>query len=155
EPFWMPLARAGRRVRVYDVPLARLSPHPNCVQVVEWGGHDRIYGKRSSPAEALDALARDVGDHAMRAECDDYAKCGERQQLFDDLLRGAEQRTRATRHTIEQGDWDLVVSVFSEAHCAGHNLWARRELLESVYGAVDRSLGEILAALPPDTTVVV
>jgi predicted AlkP superfamily phosphohydrolase/phosphomutase len=155
EPFWMPIARAGRRVRVYDVPLVSLSSHANCVHVVEWGGHDRIHGAQSSPPEELEALDRQVGAYALGMECDEYVKRGAWIELHDDLLRGVEQRTQATLHAISQPEWDLLATVFAESHCAGHNLWRHRELLEDVYVAVDRAVGEILAALPPDTTAVV
>jgi predicted AlkP superfamily phosphohydrolase/phosphomutase len=155
EPFWIPIARAGRRVGVYDVPLARLTAHPNCVHVVEWGGHDRIYGAQSSPPDVLDALERDTGEYAVREECDRYAERAAWQELHDDLLRGVEQHTTVILRAVEQSDRDLIVSVFSESHCAGHNLWSHRELLEAVYGAIDRAVGEILAALPSDTSAVV
>jgi predicted AlkP superfamily phosphohydrolase/phosphomutase len=155
EPFWIRIARAGRRVRVYDVPLAPLSSHSNCVQVVEWGGHDLMLGAKSSPADEFDTLERDVGAYAVQGECDDYARRGAFQQLHDDLLRGVEQRTRATLRAVELPDWDLLVTVFSESHCAGHNLWGHRDLLEDVYEAVDRAVGEIMAALGSDVTVVV
>src|SRR5262249_48353907 len=143
EPFWMPIARAGHRVRAYDVPLATLSSHANSVQVVEWGAHDRIYGAQSSPPDELEALVHDVGAHALHVECDEYAERGAWQELHDDLLRGVEQRMRATLRAVEQSDWDLIVAVFGETHCAGHNLWSHRESLEAVYMAVDRAVGEI------------
>jgi len=155
EPFWIPIARAGRQVRVYDVPLASLWPHPNCVQVVEWGGHDRIYGVQSSPPEELESLVRDVGAYAMDVECDEYARRGAWHELRDDLLHGVEQRTAATLRAVAQSEWNLIVTAFGESHCAGHNLWSHRELLEEVYVAIDRALGSILAALPPDVTVAI
>ena len=155
EPFWMPIARAGRRVRVYDVPLARLTSHPNCVHVVEWGGHDRIYGAQSSPPDELDALVCTAGDFALRDECDVYAERGMWQELHDDLLRGVGQRTGAMLHAMRETEWDCLVTVFSESHCAGHNLCGHRDLMEAVYEAVDGAVGELLAAVPPETTVIV
>ena len=155
EPFWIPIARAGNRVRVYDVPLVPLWPHAQCTHVVEWSGHDRIFGAQSSPPTELEALVRDVGAYALHEECDQYAERGAWKELHDDLLRGVEQRTTATRRAVEQRDWDLIVTVFGESHCAGHNLWSRRDLLDDVYVAIDRALGEILAALPSDVTVAI
>jgi predicted AlkP superfamily phosphohydrolase/phosphomutase len=155
EPFWIPMARAGRRVRVYDVPIVPLSSHPNCVHVLEWGGHDRIFGAQSSPPGEVESLDREVGAYALDAECDDYAERGAFQELHDDLLRGVEQRRRATACAIAESNWDLIVSVFAESHCAGHNLWAQRDLLDDVYVAIDTALGEILAVVPPDATAVV
>ena len=77
-------------------------------------------------------------------------------ELRDDLLRGVEQRNAATARELARRESDLVVSVFAESHCAGHQFFPEhRELMVEVYEALDRGLGELLAAAGPDTTVVV
>ena len=48
-PFWSHLSRAGRRVAILDVPLTRIDPSINGLQVVEWGGHDSVYGFQTWP----------------------------------------------------------------------------------------------------------
>jgi predicted AlkP superfamily phosphohydrolase/phosphomutase len=63
--------------------------------------------------------------------------------------------------------WDFAIQVFSETHCAGHQLWhthdphhpAHRagepDLLLEVYRAVDQAIGEIVSAAGPRTTIAV
>jgi predicted AlkP superfamily phosphohydrolase/phosphomutase len=73
---------------------------------------------------------------------------------------------------LARGSWDLFVLNFSEAHCAGHQLWATHDPndpqyraafravlgedpLLDVYQAIDRGLGRIVEALGQDAFLLV
>jgi len=72
---------------------------------------------------------------------------------------------------LDRGGWDLFVSVFAEAHCAGHQLWhlhdethpwhdrAQRQSLGDpvvdLYRRVDRTIGRHLEQVDDDTVVYV
>src|SRR5690606_37466219 len=60
-PFWIELARQGRRTCVFDVPHATVRPDSDAVQVVEWGGHDRHLGTASVPADLVAELEAVAG----------------------------------------------------------------------------------------------
>jgi predicted AlkP superfamily phosphohydrolase/phosphomutase len=154
-PFWAPIARAGHPVHVIDVPLAPLCREDQCIQISEWGGHDRIVGRGSVPPDAYSELEQGVGAYAMTAECDIYADREEWCALRDDLVAGVQQHTNAAKLAWGENDTELVISVYAESHCAGHNLWGQRELFRDVYRAVDAGVGELLAATGPDDVVVV
>ncbi|AHG89957.1 type I phosphodiesterase/nucleotide pyrophosphatase [Gemmatirosa kalamazoonensis] len=172
EPFWRAVSRAGMRVAVLDVPLTRLDESLNGVQVVEWGGHDALYGFRTHPRELARELTSRHGSHPLGPSCDgarrsadDYAALVER------LTLGARRKGEWTRELLARGGWDLFVQVFTEAHCAGHQCWHLHDAahpahdpavvartgdpLERVYRAVDDALGDVLAAAGTDTHVVV
>ena len=156
DPFWATAGAAGRRVFVLDAPLMAVRNYAGCVQIGEWGGHDRMFAPTSSPPSALADLEQQVGVYVVRAECDAYGDRSAWGELRDDLLRGVEQRAAATAGELARSEADLVVSVFAESHCAGHQFFPEhRELMVEVYEALDRGLGELLAAAGPDTTVVV
>ena len=162
-PFWRALSDAGRRVAVLDVPLTRLEPGMRGIQVVEWGGHDSIYGFRaSSDALATEILQR-YGPHPVGATCDaDRRRAAEYASFVEQLEEGARRKSELTCHLMAREDWDLVMQVFTEGHCAGHQCWhlhdpahpahdaavaaAVGDPLRRTYQAIDRAIGTIVAA---------
>jgi predicted AlkP superfamily phosphohydrolase/phosphomutase len=169
---WEELSRQGRRALVLDVPLTRLSPGLKGVQVVEWGVHDAVFGMRTSPASLGRRILDEVGAHPVPSSCDAARRSlAEYRDFAERLERGAAVRARLTRSLIEREAWDFLIQVFSETHCAGHQLWhlhdpdhpgfeeatAREtgDLLRGVYHAVDRAVGDVVTALDGDTTVIV
>ncbi len=169
---WEALGRQGRRALVLDVPLTRLSPGLAGIQVVEWGVHDAVFGMRTSPASLGGRILEEVGAHPVPSSCDAARRSAAQYRDFAERLeRGAAARARLTRWLAEREPWDFLIQVFSETHCAGHQLWhfhdpdhpgfdgaTTREtgdLLRGVYRAVDRAVGDVVAALDGDTTVVV
>lgn len=169
---WEVLSGQGRRSLVLDVPLTRPSPGLAGAQVVEWGVHDSVFGLRTSPASLGARLMEEVGAHPVPSSCDAARRTtSEYRDFAERLQRGAAARAHLTQWLSARESWDFLIQVFSETHCAGHQLWhfhdpehpgfdeaAAREagdLLRDVYRAVDRALGDVLASLDGDTTVVV
>jgi len=172
EPFWMALDRAGKRVAIIDVPKSPSHALANGLHIADWGTHDpESRGFHTYP----EALAHDV-QRRYRTEpvggCDSYGHDHDAvQQLCDRLIERAERKTELCLDLLARERWDLFFAVFTESHCAGHQLWRlhdpahpehdpvlRRALgdpLERVYRALDRSLARLLSALPTDATVVV
>lgn len=169
---WETLSEQGRRVLVLDVPLSRYSPQLNGVQVVEWGVHDQAFGFRTHPPRLGDRILAEVGPHPVPSSCDAPRRTtAEYVDFAERLARGASARARMTRDLIDREPWDFMIQVFSECHCAGHQLWhfhdrshpgyseeTTREvgdLVHHVYRAVDTALGEVVSALSEDTILVV
>jgi len=169
---WEALGAQGRRALVLDVPLARLSHGVTGAQIVEWGVHDAVFGMRTSPASLGRRVIEEVGAHPVPSSCDAARRTLDDYRDFADRLeRGAAARARLTRSLLALEPWDFLIQVFSETHCAGHQLWhfhdpdhpgfdeawvrEAGDLLRSVYHAVDVAIGDVLAALDADTTVVV
>jgi predicted AlkP superfamily phosphohydrolase/phosphomutase len=171
DPFWLGLSRSGRRMAILDVPLSCLTPGLNGIQTVEWGGHDAVFGFRAWP----DGLAADLearfGRHPLGPTCDGLRRCAEDYgRLVERLVRGAELKGRLTRHLLAQGRWDLLLQVFTEAHCVGHQCWhlhdprhpahdpavtaAIGDPIRTVYQAIDAAIGEVLRDAGDGTVVV-
>ena len=55
---------------------------------------------------------------------------------------------------MDRVQWDALVVVFAETHCAGHFLWDEFERVETVYRTVDAQLGRIIDAAGPTATVI-
>jgi len=161
-PFWRAASDAGRRVAVLDVPLTRPEPGLNGLQIVEWGGHDSVFGFRTSPPALRDEVLAGVGAYPLPSDCDAHRETA---RDFDRFVSGLElaaaRKTALTLDVLAREDWDLVVQVFSESHCAGHQCWhlhdpahpshdrqlrdALGDPLERVYRAIDAGVGAIVA----------
>ena len=172
EPFWTTASRAGRNVAVLDVPLSRLAPDLNGIQIVEWGAHDSMVGFQTSPAGLREEIVSTFGLHPQTGTCDGSRRTARDYEAFvDRLVRGASIKGRLTRSLLARGGWDLFVQVFTEAHCAGHQCWhlhdtghpghdgqlaaAVGDPLLRVYQAVDTAIGEIVAEAGAATVVLV
>ena len=171
EPFWRTLSQEGHRVAVLDVPLSRLEPAIQGMQTVEWGGHDSIFGFRANPAELVPELLERFGPHPVGPVCDGHRTTLREWEAFRDaLVQGAATKAELTRACLDRGPWDLLLQVFTEAHCAGHQMWhlhdpahpahdadLRAQLgdpLQQVYQAVDTAVGRVLEAAGDGTVLV-
>jgi predicted AlkP superfamily phosphohydrolase/phosphomutase len=159
---------------VFDVPYAPLAHPANGAVVAGWGGHDPGYPRASVPAGLLRQIDERFGPHP--ACNNDYEIVWYRPDaidaLADALIVGTRRRVDASLWLLEQTPgWELFVTVLSEPHSAGEQLWhgvdpahptasaptaaqAGRRLRE-VYRAVDDAVGRLVAGLPDDTTLVV
>jgi len=170
QPFWNTLSRAGKRVAVFDVPLAPLSETINGVQLVDWMTHGGNYGRPLShpeafasevtgrfgtdPVEPCDAVVRDARGY---------------RELRDRMLQRIDRKEAAVTDCLLGDDWNLFFTVFADPHCVGHNCWHfhdathpeheapaddANDLMLDIYATVDAAIGRILERVDPDTTVV-
>jgi predicted AlkP superfamily phosphohydrolase/phosphomutase len=159
-PFWTALSRAGKRVAVLDVPLSRMDPGIHGMQVVEWGGHDAVFGFRATPQSVEQEIDSLFGRHPHGDSCDADQRTQQDYVTFiDRLCQGSRLKGELTCHYLRQ-PWELFMQVFTEAHCAGHQCWhlhdeahpahdaafarAHGDPLRRVYTAIDAAIGEIL-----------
>jgi hypothetical protein len=197
DPFWRWVDDHGIRSVVVDVPHFPVTPIDG-VHLIEWGCHDRFFGPSSWPNGFLVEVHERYGTHPIGElpVHDDarFAPCDHVQQstpmtgidlllapmtrspeqlraLFDDLLRGVELRTTLLIDAIRERRPGLVMAVFGEAHCAGHQLWHLHDhqhpshdadVVRAVGGdpmvtmarALDRAMERVIEALDePDPTV--
>ena len=168
---WATLSRAGQRVAVLDVPLTRLEKTLTGVQVVEWGGHDALYGFQAAPDDLAKELRERHGSHPLGGSCDRSNRSPEEYAEFvAELEEGVRRKSVWTRTLLERGGWDLFMQVFTESHCVGHQCWhlhddshpahdsafvsAHGDPLRRVYRAIDAAIGEVLASAG-DATIIV
>jgi predicted AlkP superfamily phosphohydrolase/phosphomutase len=187
-PFWEVASDAGKRVAVIDVPHSTAARPVDGIHIAEYGCHDRHLGFHTWPPTLADDVERRFGLHpvggidAYRAR--DFAPCdlahragapsrthAEARALFDDLVTGVDRKTELSLHYLDEGNWDVFMTVFGEAHCAGHQFWFLHdradashdpELLaelgdpvEIIYSRLDRAVGAHLERAGPDTAVFV
>lgn len=170
--FWTVASRAGRQVASIDMVHAATT-ECDAFEIVEWGSHDRMISPTDcSPPEALAELEARHGEYPVHS-CDAFHRCetGRYRQLVDLLQTGADRKAALASDVLGRQHWDLASVVFTETHCACHQLWhfhdpAHRQhprridddladSVASIYGRVDAGLARVLEAAGPDTDVVV
>jgi predicted AlkP superfamily phosphohydrolase/phosphomutase len=160
-PFWKAASDAGRRVAVLDVPLTRVEEKLNGLQVVEWGGHDSVFGFHASSPRLMNEVLSIAGEYPLPSDCDEQRTSAQDFERFLQALeRAIESKAKLTRALLAREPWDLFVQVFTESHCVGHQCWhihdpshpahdpellrALGDPLERVYRALDRAIDQIL-----------
>jgi predicted AlkP superfamily phosphohydrolase/phosphomutase len=161
DPFWRVLSRAGKRVAVLDVPLAKLEAELHGVQVVEWGSHDAFFGFGTNPPELAAGIEAQIGKHPAGTSCDSPARDTKDYLDFIAALEdGVRRKGSWSAELLARGQWDLFMQVFTESHCVGHQCWhlhdvthpahdprvaaAAGDPLRAVYGAIDRAVGALV-----------
>lgn len=168
-PFYA--AAKDKGVTIFDMPQAPLVEGLEGEQVLAWGTHSGQTDSVSLPQELWDEISKKHGPHPLLNN--DGANCYDIDSLkvqFEKLKVGIERRTNAFIDLIQSKDRAFSMTIFGEAHVAGHYYWhlgqphplaaAFKELdapdllLES-FQAMDDAIGKIVEASPADATVVV
>jgi predicted AlkP superfamily phosphohydrolase/phosphomutase len=185
-PFWETLSDHGKQVAVLDVPHSAATRPVNGVQLVEWGAHDRHFGCHSWPDSLADEVQSTFGPHPVGcfdagssrgfAPCDWVHRAhgaqrtdDEARRLRADILAGVDRKTELSLHYLDRGGWDVFMTVFGEAHCAGHQFWYLHDHddpghdprlaaeigdpIEEVYARLDRAVGAHVERAGPETAV--
>jgi len=170
EPLWDLLARHGKRSIVVNLPVT-YPPYPiNGVLVTDM----------LTPATAeVFSFPPDVGAE-LNQVCQGYvieanmvppATDEERDQLIAAYLEALRKRTQALKHLLTTRAWDFAVVVYRATDVLAHHFWQYldpqhpgydpdapprfRQAVQRAYVAADEGLGELLEAVPEDTTVLV
>ncbi len=160
------------RVAVFDMPQTTLSEDVNGVQVLAWGAHSPQTPSHSQPESLFQEIVDQYGPHPGLHE--DHADCYDLkglEKLRQVLETGIERRGKICRDLLKRDRWDLLLTMFGEAHAAGHFMWhlsqpdhplyevfkplASGDMMLSVFQAIDRAIAEIISAAPEDAYIVV
>lgn len=170
EPFWMPLARAGGRAAILDVPFAP-APEPGFggLFLTGWQCHDDA-AHGSEPRGLWRELAGRFGRPALGPEMFGPQTVASLRRLARELLAATRQMGELAASLLERERPDLLITVLGGTHRGGHYLWdlsqvdtrgldagTRAELggaLRAIYAAADEALGRILAAAPAGARVI-
>lgn len=178
-PLWTVLSRAGKRCAVIDAPYHYPVDGINGMKVVDRAGHVPAGGGdflhlRTHPPQLADEIVQRFGPDPAGGRSSDFFAMDtvEAVQEFVEIYsRRIESKTDMILHYWQQAPWDFFMSVFTEAHCAGHRCWhlhdpdyhlhdaelARQvgNPLREIYRALDRALGRLLDAVADDARVMV
>lgn len=158
-------------VIAFDLPQMRLSDAVDGVQVVSWGAHSPLAPRGSRPPGLLDEIEGRFGSHpALLRDHATLWRPREQARLIRELTVGIERRADICAELMRRQPWRLFLTVFGETHSAGHYLWhlsqpdhplsSRRngsdnDPLLHTYRSIDRAIGRLRAAAPPDAVFLV
>ena len=170
-PFWRYLDEVGRKCIVFD-PFAcyRLEGFKG-VQIQEYGTWTWFSDPCSTPSGLLREIERRFGRYPAPEHTKLVHVPADLNGYRDQLVAGARLKSRIAQALMREHDWDLAFVSFGEAHAAGHYLWhtgdrdfpvqpgegsvGARHLVREIYAAMDEAIGEMVASVDDDTTVIV
>ncbi|MCG8366172.1 MAG: alkaline phosphatase family protein [Pseudanabaenales cyanobacterium] len=162
------------RVAAFDLPQSTLCQQVNGPQVLAWGAHAPYTPSHSHPPQLLHDLISKYGKHPTsdRSAVVNWWKQESLTEFQQALKVGVSRRSNICRCLLQQENWDLFLTSFSETHPAGHNFChlsqpdhplyrdqqrggSLGDLLLDVYEAIDQAIGEILAEAPDDAYILI
>ncbi|MBE9046045.1 alkaline phosphatase family protein [Pleurocapsales cyanobacterium LEGE 10410] len=159
------------RVAAFDVPVTRVCPGVNGVQITGWGGHHPFYPSESQPAELLPEIVAQYGKNPVYQK--DNGIWWDK-NYFEWVTKSVEKsvadRAQICCDLLRKEPWDLFIAGFGETHTLGHDLYnlsqsdhplySHTNKINSIgdpmlqgYQQVDRAIGEIVAAAPDNAHV--
>lgn len=171
QPFWTTFAAQGCPVAVVDVPKTSPAKMTNGIHLSDWCTHDPEGPCRSWPAELASEVVRSFGADPVGV-CDQHFRTADEFcDLRASLVKRARIKTALCEHLLRQDRWELLLAVFADSHCAGHQCWhlndpthpwfdgavARRtgNPMRDVYAALDGCIGNLIEMVDGHTTVIV
>jgi predicted AlkP superfamily phosphohydrolase/phosphomutase len=179
ETFWSALDARGKKVAVIDVPKSPLAEMKHGLHVADWFVHGRDHHTAvSSPAWVAPDLEQRIGAERIDRPGEDDYLCLETalsQGRYDELLNALHEsllhKLQGSIELLQQGDWDMFLTVFKESHCVGHQFWHLLDKthalydpslvemygnpVKDIYVALDTALGRLLECVDEKTRVIV
>lgn len=161
------------RVCSFDIPQVRLQDKLNGIQINAWGAHSPQVDQESNPPSAIQELHDRYGFHPGLHR--DYAhtlNMDTTKNVYGMLMEGAKKRGDACIDLLKKEKWDLFLTVFGEAHGAGHNFWQfqpdhplydaipgrgklPKDPLKDCYQEMDKQIGRIVDAAPNGSDIII
>ena len=171
DPFWVLPSQAGKKIAIFDVPVTYPMKQFNGVHIGGWGVEAPSWRISSKP----DAMMRDIKKRFGRHPLEGWyqTRPGEINQwrtLLQNLIHGGTTKWAISNNLLDQDSWDLLFTVFSESHWAGHFFWhlmdkdhpehlsepvkVLGDMILNVYRELDKGLSAIVDNLS-ETTVII
>jgi predicted AlkP superfamily phosphohydrolase/phosphomutase len=126
DAWWRRVADSGRRVLTLDIPFAPLTGGEACIDVAEWGAHDRVRGALVTRPKGLAAgIERDPGRHPYARDVPPPGRPSHRYLAAsaERALSGARLRGELALRLLRDVRPDVALIAFTEVHRASHLLW--------------------------------
>jgi predicted AlkP superfamily phosphohydrolase/phosphomutase len=164
-PFWSSLT--GRSVVTIDAGETTPAESLAGAQLANWTAHQsatRVVPPTAVPAAVLEEARRSFGPAPRINEFVLGSRAEDDRPILASLVDRVRRKGALVRRFAVRGA-DLVVVGFFEGHTGGHRFWkyhrgkvADAELsggLRALYAAIDREIGDLLAAMPDANVAVV
>jgi predicted AlkP superfamily phosphohydrolase/phosphomutase len=156
-PFWNSLSERGCQVGVFDMPMLPLPVHSgNRLHYYHWQSQDGGMAYRYNDTPLGRQIEKKWGPNPLSYDIAIDKTPRQLEQLRCATMSSAETRGKMGKWLLEESDWDLFITCFSELHRAGHYLCPdpvhneqpldSSDTLIDVYRAVDQAIGTLLSA---------
>jgi len=155
KPFWDSWSERGCQVGVFDMPMLSVRSG-DWVRYYHWHSQDKGVAYRSNDTPLGRQIVKKWGPNPLYDDIPVDKTPEQLQQIRCAAMSSAETRGKMGKWLLEESDWDLFITCFSELHRAGHYLCpdpVRHEqplddsdTLIDVYKAVDQAIGTLLSA---------
>jgi predicted AlkP superfamily phosphohydrolase/phosphomutase len=168
---WERLTAAGLRSLIIDPYEIRPPREINGLYLGGWQFTNRVVMRSASiPSNTMRALERDLGAPRRAEEVYGRPYVPELMRLRRSLLPAGPRLADAAVMLLQRERFDLMWVTMSAAHLAGHRFMDVAQLssaidlsecpelattLADIYVSYDEAMGRILAALPPETDIMV
>jgi predicted AlkP superfamily phosphohydrolase/phosphomutase len=170
---WRLLSQAGRRVAVMGLPATYPPEEINGLLISGFDspvatGIDRSF---VYPAELYDEIRRSVGTYELTGFQELRIGPGWHEMALCKLLHTIRRRTEIATYLLDGENWDCFAVHFGESDTVAHHFWAFHDpasprydaqgaarlghAIHTVYQALDRAVGEILARAGDGATAVI
>ncbi len=168
---WDLAGEAGKQSVVMGVPIT-YPPTPLHGLMVTGMLTPRGAPDYTYPAELKNEIAQNVGEYIVYSD-EVYSK-GRGEIFLNALHYSIQQRAKTAQYLLQKYPWDLGILVFPETDTVCHGLWWAYDAthhehasvatihqaplqngIREIYQDIDARIGELVAALPDDTTIVV
>jgi predicted AlkP superfamily phosphohydrolase/phosphomutase len=165
------LSQAGARVAALNIPCTFPMAEINGVGISDWLCPSLSTPGATWPVELAADLQRRYHDYPFHVDIKRHARSGHYDRALHNCLEGIRVKAEVGRDIYAQGPWDLFVLAFVETDAIQHYFWhfsdpdhplyasADRgrwgEPILEVYKALDAVLGEYLAKLDDETTLII
>ncbi len=170
---WRHLSREGKRVAVIGLP-ATYPPEPInglCISGFDSPVATGIDRSFVHPPELFDELVQAVGPYEITGFQELHIGPGWHQAALDRLLQAARRRTEIAAYLLDREPWDCFFVHYGESDTVAHHFWAAHDpgsprydhdlaanlgnAIHTVYRALDRAVGELVARGGSEATVMV
>jgi predicted AlkP superfamily phosphohydrolase/phosphomutase len=168
KTIWEIAGDAGKQSIIMGVPVTYPPTPLNGLMVTGMltprGASDYTY-----PAELKNEIAQAIGEYVVYS--DEVYSRGRGEIFLNALHYSIQQRAKTAAYLLRKYDWDLGVLVFPETDTVSHGLWWAYDAthhqhhqedpekfkhgIRDIYHDIDAYIGELVASLPSDTTIIV
>ena len=161
------------RVAAFDIPVTRVCPGVNGIQITGWGGHHPFCPSESEPTKLLTSIIGEYGENPVyRQDNGIWWSKKYVNWVTQSVEKSLATRAQICRDLLTQDNWDLFITGFGETHTLGHDLYNLSQPDHPLYPdtnkinawgdpmlkgfqQVDRAVGEIIAAAPEKASIVI
>ena len=164
DPFWCLLSAAGQQVGVINVPLSYPADPVNGFMLSGMHTPSVHSPGFAHPPDLRDELRRQYIDYVICVPNLDDLCHQDPQRALQAAQHMVDARSRVILHLMKTRPWDVLLAVFTVTDVLQHFFWPSEDSpvenddwipLRSIYQRIDTFLGDALALIDENTTVLV